>query len=391
MSLESNYLFSTASSVSAYRGAKKLFDSLCLKYPKQLILQQLQYEERSGELPSQWEKMREVKMHNFETKVFPSLMSQKCNPNSNTFTCMFEECMRTQFTQRNALVRHLIQFHYDEIPGGGLILLQNPGSFDRFMCKWCSGHFKNHQLYKSHKVECKHLAESFLRPSETCASAEHGETCRKSDEMRNSSTRMPPTEIEWIDDWILFAPAVCSTQETSGVVDVDEVSFSALPNIACREDRLVCAQLGESNNKRKRKRLSSSSSVCLVERKVSKQTKSAADPTKSRCTSDDDDAELLRFLASSIGDEGKACTSAAATQANISSREATSTPPNSQHRIVQQMKRHLSDDKRVQSNKRAKYVAADSFSADDEVFYGEEECKQKDEDDELLLFLARLP
>ena len=334
MPLKSNYLFTTASSVSAFRGAKKLFDSLCLKYPKQLIRQQLQYdEEGSGELtPSQWEKMREVKMHNFETKVFPSLMSQKCNPNSNTFTCMFEECMRTQFTQRNALVRHLIQFHYDEIPGGGLILLQNPGSFDRFMCKWCSGHFKNHQLYKSHKVECKHLAESFLRPSETCASAEHGETCRKSDEMRNSSTRMPPTEIEWIDDCILFAPAVC-TQETCGVVDV-----------ACREDRLVCAQLGQSNNnnnnnnnnnKRKRKRLSSSSSVC-------EQTKSAADhPTKSRCSSDDvdddDDAELLRFLASSIvGDEeGKlACTSAAA-------------------------------------NKRAKYVAAYSLTAHDEVFYGE--------------------
>ena len=279
MSLKSNELFTTASSVSAYRGAKKLFDSLCLKYPKQLIRQQLQYEEGIGELtPSQWDKMREVKMHNFETKVFPSLMSQKCNPNSNTFTCMFAECMRPQFTQRNALVRHLIQFHYDEIPGGGLILLQNPGSFDRFMCKWCGGHFKNHQLYKSHKVECKHFAESFLRPSETCASAEHGETCRKSDEMmRNSSTRMP----------------------------------------ACREDRLVCAQLGQSNNnnnnnnnsnnnnnnKRKRKRLSSSSSVC-------EQTKSAADhPKKSRrCTSDDvaddDDAELLRFLASSIvGDD----------------------------------------------------------------------------------------
>ncbi len=144
---------------AASRRPLKFLGKLCEKYSKDFLLAQDVYQTEFSK--PEWEKRRAQKCENFINNILPSLLRNEYDQNilSNSpratskklFLCNFNECYPSRrFSQRNALVRHLISFHFGDLPGGGLFLLKNPDSFDRFKCRSCDENFKKLYLYKTH-------------------------------------------------------------------------------------------------------------------------------------------------------------------------------------------------------------------------------------------------
>ncbi len=145
---------------AASRRPLKFLGKLCEKYSKDFLLAQDLYETVLSK--PEWEKRRAQKCDNFINNILPSLLSKEYDlenilsnspraASKKVFLCKFNECHPSRrFSQRNALVRHLISFHFDDLPGGGLFLLNNPDGFDRFKCKSCDENFKKLYLYKTH-------------------------------------------------------------------------------------------------------------------------------------------------------------------------------------------------------------------------------------------------
>ncbi len=115
----------------------------------------------------QIKKKKEEKISFFYRYVLPSLLSNYFDPetgnayeeeeNQSGFTCVFHECFEIplKFGTRQSLVRHLITFHYELIPGGGLFLLTNPESHNRFVCSSCSQMSRSNNEFINHLAMCK--------------------------------------------------------------------------------------------------------------------------------------------------------------------------------------------------------------------------------------------
>lgn len=397
MSLENNdsysaYVAAEAQAV-AFKDAKKLWGQLRAKYPRELMLELEESEFSSScESRQEWEQRRDAKCHNFESIVFPSLMSEKLQPDSNMFICRFNECRRAKrsFVGRNTLVRHLIQFHYDDIPGGGLFLLQNPASFDRFMCKLCDGHFKIHSQYKCHKAECKLIVSSFLqaRTSSSLADGAIGQSERVVEKKALSARNLRESmQLKWSDEW---HAQESSTQaavawELSTLSAMDSGHASSPSHFGIYSDEADADSSYDSKVNTRKRHLSSSSwsssSTCTVEQALvlvneasqpAKRSKAAYPLCVMSAGSDDEDLELLGCLAS-VEDE-VACSSKAKDELN--GRNASA-----------KKRSHLSSSEGgLTTTKRAKCGA---FSTD--VCFVIENQVEKEDNMELLRYLAMHP
>ncbi len=90
-------------------------------------------------------------------KLFMYLSRQDQQLLDNGYICLFAECKNaTYFETQHCLKRHLISHHYEEIPGGGVFMLEDL-PFDRFICRKCCERFFNHRMFKSHLVICRQL------------------------------------------------------------------------------------------------------------------------------------------------------------------------------------------------------------------------------------------
>jgi hypothetical protein len=109
---------------------------------------------------------KKQKIITFYRIVFPSLISKYFNPKTGSsitaqeeknskFVCLFKECINDKlFATRSTLTRHLIMYHYEEIPGGGMFLLDVPGSHKRFICSKCKIRIDNEKDFVDHIKSC---------------------------------------------------------------------------------------------------------------------------------------------------------------------------------------------------------------------------------------------
>jgi hypothetical protein len=112
-------------------------------------------------------KKQKEKIAFFYQVVLPSLLSHYLDPvtgnayeqeqNDRGFTCVFHECFEIplKFVTRQSLVRHMITFHYEQIPGGGLFLLSNPDCHNQFICSSCSQMSRSNNEFIEHLSICK--------------------------------------------------------------------------------------------------------------------------------------------------------------------------------------------------------------------------------------------
>jgi hypothetical protein len=109
---------------------------------------------------------KKQKIITFYRIVFPSLISKYFNPKTggcisaqeeknSKFVCLFKDCINDKiFATRSTLTRHLISYHYEEIPGGGMFLLDVPGSHNRFVCSKCKLKIDNEMDFVKHLKLC---------------------------------------------------------------------------------------------------------------------------------------------------------------------------------------------------------------------------------------------
>jgi hypothetical protein len=83
-----------------------------------------------------------------------------CNNNINNYYSLVLPSLISKYFDKElnikCLKRHLISHHYEEIPGGGVFMLEDL-PFDRFICRKCCERFFNHRMFKSHLVICRQL------------------------------------------------------------------------------------------------------------------------------------------------------------------------------------------------------------------------------------------
>jgi hypothetical protein len=109
---------------------------------------------------------KKQKIITFYRVVFPSLISKYFNPKTggcisaqeeknSKFVCLFNDCINDKlFSTRGTLIRHLISFHYEEMPGGGMFLLDVPESHKRFVCSKCKTKIENEKDFLEHIEIC---------------------------------------------------------------------------------------------------------------------------------------------------------------------------------------------------------------------------------------------
>jgi hypothetical protein len=129
--------------------------------------------EQSENASLHFRQKQEKKITFFYRVVLPSLLSHYFNPNTGNeyeeeespsgFTCVFHICSEIplKFANRQSLVRHMITFHFELIPGGGLFLLSNPESHNRFVCSTCSQVSRVNSKFIDHLDICEKKAMNY--------------------------------------------------------------------------------------------------------------------------------------------------------------------------------------------------------------------------------------
>jgi hypothetical protein len=96
----------------------------------------------------------EKKISNFFNFVIPSLASKHLDPKFNRWSCLFEECKKSNqsYASKQSLNRHLVTIHSNQIAASGSFLMPNSCYFNKkgYDCEKCEVTFKRYDHYKTH-------------------------------------------------------------------------------------------------------------------------------------------------------------------------------------------------------------------------------------------------
>lgn len=106
------------------------------------------------------------KITNFVNLVLPVLVLQFLEQDNLRYNCNFSDCSKNQksFASKFGFVQHLCLKHTNQLPGGGLFLLQRQEKTlarinqknvqNEFKCKHCGKLYKRKDAYLKHEISC---------------------------------------------------------------------------------------------------------------------------------------------------------------------------------------------------------------------------------------------
>ncbi len=179
--------------VKSHKRIENYHKALLEQYPYDKLLQLDSFEEDGFE--DDWNESNKRRVDNFFEIVVPSLCSKyyvfntlmhpnkeyEEDPTGQKFHCLFPNCFyewdAVEFTTRQSLVRHILNFHGDALPAKGAFLgkpkefgfipvSEKASKFYTFECNNCEMEFNMSKEFMSHKQHCIRTSDKSETASE---------------------------------------------------------------------------------------------------------------------------------------------------------------------------------------------------------------------------------